>query len=56
MKKIKIKDHWKANAIVDKHQYLSMYDESIKDNDSFWNKHGKRIDWIKDYTKIKEVK
>ena len=56
MKKIKIKDHWKANAIVDKHQYLSMYDESIKANDSFWNKHGKRIDWIKDYTKIKEVK
>ena len=56
MKKIEIKDHWKADAIVDKHQYLSMYDESIKDNDNFWNNHGKRIDWIKNYTKIKEVK
>ena len=33
-----------------------MYAESIADPESFWNKHGKRIDWIKPYTKIKNTK
>ena len=29
---------------------------SIKENDKFWAKEGKRISWIKKYTKIKDVK
>ncbi len=33
-----------------------IYKDSIKNNDSFWEKEGKRIDWIKPYTKIKDVK
>ena len=28
----------------------------LRDNDGFWKKEGKRIDWIKPYKKIKDVK
>jgi acetyl-CoA synthetase len=29
-----------------------MYRESLADPDRFWGEHGKRIDWIKPYTKV----
>ena len=44
---------WKARAFVDDTQYAAMYARSIKDPDGFWGEHGKRIDWIKPYTKVK---
>lgn len=31
-----------------------MYKKSIEHNEEFWAEHGKRIDWIKPYTKIKD--
>ena len=43
------------NAHVDNDKYLSMYDESISNNEAFWAEHGKRIDWIKPYTKVENV-
>ena len=45
----------KANALVDNDQYLAMYKQSVEDPDAFWAEHGKRIDWIKPYTKVKDV-
>ncbi|MEC7176252.1 MAG: acetate--CoA ligase [Pseudomonadota bacterium] len=45
-----------AQALIDDETYQDMYAESIADPESFWNKHGKRIDWIKPYTKIKNTK
>ena len=45
-----------ARALIDNETYQAMYAESIADPESFWNKHGKRIDWIKPYTKIKSTK
>ena len=45
-----------AQALIDNETYQAMYAESIADPESFWNKHGKRIDWIKPYTKIKSTK
>ena len=30
--------------------------ESIINNEKFWSKQAKRIDWFKDFTKIKNVK
>ena len=52
----KVPKKWSNNAYVDKKEYEKKYKLSIKDNDSFWKKEGKRIDWIKPYTKIKDVK
>ena len=43
-------------AYVDKTQYEKKYKLSISDNEGFWKKEGKRIDWIKPYKKIKDVK
>ena len=42
-------------ALVNKDKYVKMYEESISDPDIFWKEHGKRIDWIKPYTKVKDV-
>ena len=52
----KVKKEWVSKAIVNKSQYEKKYKNSIKDNDGFWKKEGKRINWIKPYTKIKDVK
>ncbi len=52
---MKIKDYWKKDALVNNSEYLDLYEDSIKNNDKFWEKHGKRVDWIKKYTKIKDV-
>ena len=43
----KTQKDWIGKAIVNKSQYLKKYNESIKDNDGFWKKEGKRINWIK---------
>uniref|UniRef100_UPI000CDDF1F7 acetate--CoA ligase n=1 Tax=Roseovarius confluentis TaxID=1852027 RepID=UPI000CDDF1F7 len=32
-----------------------MYAASIKDPEAFWGKEGKRVDWIKPYSKVKDV-
>ena len=50
------KKDWISKALVNKSQYEKKYKASIKDNDGFWKKEGKRINWIKPYTKIKDVK
>ena len=52
----KTKKDWISKALVNKSQYEKKYKTSIKDNDGFWKKEGKRINWIKPYTKIKDVK
>ena len=43
------------NSHVDSLKYEKMYKESITNPDKFWGIHGKRIDWIKPYTKISNV-
>ena len=42
-------------ALIADSEYQTMYAESLADNDAFWAKHGKRIDWIKPYTEISDV-
>ena len=53
---IKVSDSWANHAYVNKAQYLKKYKLSIKENEKFWAKEGKRITWIKKYSKIKDVK
>ncbi|MEO1554667.1 MAG: acetyl-coenzyme A synthetase N-terminal domain-containing protein, partial [Pseudomonadota bacterium] len=43
----------KANLTPEK--YAEMYAASIADPDAFWREHGKRLDWSKPYTKVKDV-
>ena len=51
----KIPDNYASEALVDKEEYIKMYNESINDPESFWEKHSKRINWIKNFTKVKDV-
>ena len=43
------------NSHANKAEYEKMYEESITSPEKFWEKHGKRIDWMKPYTKIRDV-
>ena len=53
---IKVSDSWANHAYVNDSKYKKKYKMSIKENDKFWAKEGKRITWMKKYTKIKDVK
>ncbi|WP_320177558.1 acetate--CoA ligase [Roseovarius pacificus] len=44
-----------AKAHVDAARYDEMYAASVNDPDAFWSEHGKRIDWIKPFSKVKNV-
>ena len=48
------KDH-ESRAWVDAKKYHSMYEQSVRDPQGFWGQHGARLDWIKPYTKVKDV-
>ncbi|MBI6629027.1 acetate--CoA ligase [Pontibaca salina] len=37
------------------HSYAAMYAESISDPEGFWGREGKRLDWIKPYSKVKNT-
>ncbi len=50
-----IPSEWAARAHVDNDAYLAMYEESIRDPDGFWARHGLRIDWITPYRKVKNT-
>ena len=43
------------NAWIDNDKYLEMYQQSIDDPEGFWGEQGKRINWIKPYSQIKDV-
>jgi len=42
-------------AWADKASYEAMYRASVEDPAAFWGEHGKRVDWIKPYTQVKDV-
>ncbi|MGH8173310.1 MAG: acetate--CoA ligase [Rhodanobacteraceae bacterium] len=44
-----------ARTRIDKAHYERMYAESADDAEGFWRRVGKRLDWIKPYSKVKDV-
>ena len=44
-----------ARAHVDEAKYNEMYAASIADPDGFWAEQGKRVDWIKPFSQVKDV-
>ncbi len=46
---------WAKRAWCDDKTYQEMYRRSIDDPEGFWGEHGKRIDWVKPYSKVKDV-
>jgi acetyl-CoA synthetase len=46
---------WASRAWVDAAKYKEMYARSISDPVGFWGEMGKRLDWIKPYSKVKNT-
>ncbi|MEI4548701.1 MULTISPECIES: acetate--CoA ligase [Pseudoalteromonas] len=45
----------KEAALIDEAKYNELYQWSIDDPEAFWGEQGKRLDWIKPYTKVKNT-
>ena len=54
-KVFKVNDQWSKESLINADTYQDWYQQSFDSNEEFWNEHGKRIDWIKPYSKIKNV-
>jgi acetyl-CoA synthetase len=50
-----VSKEWAKRAHVDDASYQAMYAASVNDPEAFWREHGKRIDWFKPYTKVKNT-
>ena len=51
----KVSKTWSENSHINRKKYDDLYAESINSPETFWGKHGQRIDWIKPYTKVKNT-
>jgi acetyl-CoA synthetase len=50
-----VSDSVALNAWADNKKYMEMYQESVDDPEAFWGEQGKRIDWIKPYSNVKDT-
>lgn len=48
-------DDFVSTSHITKAKYDDMYASSVNDPDAFWGEVGKRLDWIKPYTKVKNT-
>ncbi len=56
MKKVyKVPENFSLENSISIDEYNRLYNESIKDPISFWQKQAKRINWIKDFSHVKDV-
>jgi acetyl-CoA synthetase len=55
VKAVKVPKKWKTKAFIDKDAYEKLYRKSVEKPDKFWGKEGKRIDWIRPYTQVKNT-
>ncbi len=51
----KVPEEWAKSAFIDEKTYHAWYAQSVNDPDAFWGEHGKRLDWFKPYTKVKNT-
>ncbi len=54
MKRFKPNEYYEKHAIVNTSTYDLLYQESIKNPEYFWRKHGTCIDLIRPYTRVME--
>ena len=46
---------WAARAYVNEAGYRAKYAESVADPEAFWAREGHRLDWMRPYTRVKDV-
>jgi acetyl-CoA synthetase len=50
-----VKADWANGAWIDNAKYEELYQRSVTDPNGFWGEAGKRLDWIKPYTRVKNT-
>ena len=50
-----VNDYFKKHGLVNEDQYFDLYRQSVEDNEKFWAEQAKIVDWIKPFTKVKDV-
>jgi acetyl-CoA synthetase len=51
----RVSDDAARSAGIDRNTYETTYRRSISDNEGFWAEQAERIDWIKKFSKVKDV-
>ncbi len=51
----KVDAAWTERAWIDEATYQAKYERSIEENEAFWADEGQRLDWIRPFTKVKDV-
>jgi acetyl-CoA synthetase len=52
---IPVADAWKKHAFIDAQKYEAWYMDAVIDAHGFWRQEGRKLDWIKPFTKVKDV-
>ena len=50
-----VDDATRARTLIDAQRYERMYRQSVRDNEGFWAEQAARIDWIRPFSKVKDV-
>ena len=50
-----VSDAVKERALIDEAGYDELYARSVEDNEGYWREQARRVDWIKPFTKVKDV-
>ncbi|WP_250458708.1 acetate--CoA ligase [Microbulbifer litoralis] len=44
-----------GRSLLNESAYFELYNRSIEDSEGFWREQGRRLDWIRPYTRVKDV-
>ena len=50
-----VDDATHARALIDAEEYAKLYAQSVQNNEAYWAEQAQRIDWIKPFSKVKDV-
>ena len=46
---------FRRHALIDAPTYRAWYEASVRDPETFWGEHGRRIDWFKPFSRVKDT-
>jgi len=52
---IRVPANWRERAFINHEKYHQLYAQSVRDPETFWREQARIIDWIKPFTKVKNV-
>ncbi len=50
-----VSENTSSGAWIDEAGYFSLYEQSVSNPEAFWGEQGKRIEWFKPYSEVKDV-